>query len=520
MSTVKRNIWTVDPYIYKATSSGVDVFDFDSTDFIATIFHPAGVNSVWADDDYVYMATPDAGVYRATVSGFSAGPYKQYPDLLSNNVLYLHGSGDYLAIATVSGVDSYRISTDDRISTTISGIPDKCYQTAGQEHYFYVNGSDTLFVGTYYSIYNWKYVKHIELDGPIPLEGYQYTFTLSLDDVYSNSYGYDIRVIQGNGIVAPHTIQEWDPGADVVLVARLDKDVTDVYILYGFEDAFQYEGDPTEVYELYDDFDGDDINTDVWEFFSSGSSAFYYVEDSHVGIRATDNVNAGLITLQSITERARVEMRFRRYVHSLAYADIDYMYGFSGGYQTYIGGTGTGSDDPHRLLGRGLDIRGTNYLVDSWRVGELRYTETSQTSIYNGETLTASQTTPDEMHRYFFQIGNTYDLPDIWIDWVIISKLSDDEPSYTEHSAVLTLESNFFTKLYAVYNDSTSYVYSSGLNEIIQASHINDIYVTEGTSQYGNGNVLFLATDLGAVVIEERRGDEENSRFKYYRLDT
>jgi hypothetical protein len=193
LSTINYNIWTVDPYIYKATSSGLEIYDYDSEVLINQISHAAGVNSVWADTNYVYYGTADVGLYRATVSGGSPAVYKQYPDLLSNNVLYLHGNDDYLSIATASGVDSYKISTDDRISTVTSGTPEKCYQTAGQEHYFYTNGTPIKFGGLFHSIYNWKYVKHIELNGPIPLDGYQYTLTLTLDDVYK----HQLRLCQG-----------------------------------------------------------------------------------------------------------------------------------------------------------------------------------------------------------------------------------------------------------------------------------------------------------------------------------
>jgi hypothetical protein len=46
--------------------------------------------------------------------------------------------------------------------------------------------------------------------------------------------------------------------------------------------------------------------------------------------------------------------------------------------------------------------------------------------------------------------------------------------------------------------------------------YINDIHVTNNTSIYG-GNVIFLANSNGIMCIEEKRGDENNCRTKYYK---
>jgi hypothetical protein len=53
-----------------------------------------------------------------------------------------------------------------------------------------------------------------------------------------------------------------------------------------------------------------------------------------------------------------------------------------------------------------------------------------------------------------------------------------------------------------------------------QAVTINDLYIVEGNSAYNNDNIIILGTSAGGIVIEERKGDEVNSRFKFYMLDT
>ena len=69
-------------------------------------------------------------------------------------------------------------------------------------------------------------------------------------------------------------------------------------------------------------------------------------------------------------------------------------------------------------------------------------------------------------------------------------------------------------KLETVYNDDSTYVYSGGDDIIPTISGMNDIYVVSGTN-----NLILLATTDGAVVIEERKGNEVNSRFKYFYIE-
>ena len=74
--------------------------------------------------------------------------------------------------------------------------------------------------------------------------------------------------------------------------------------------------------------------------------------------------------------------------------------------------------------------------------------------------------------------------------------------------------------LHAVYSTASNWTdpdYSYD-DELLYITDINDIFVTEGTSTYSSDNVIFLATDQGVHVVEERKGDETNSRAKRYYL--
>jgi len=69
-------------------------------------------------------------------------------------------------------------------------------------------------------------------------------------------------------------------------------------------------------------------------------------------------------------------------------------------------------------------------------------------------------------------------------------------------------------KLKTVYNDDSTYVYTSGDGIIPTISGMNDLHVVGGTQ-----NLILLATTDGAVVIEENKGSEASSRFKYYYIE-
>lgn len=73
-------------------------------------------------------------------------------------------------------------------------------------------------------------------------------------------------------------------------------------------------------------------------------------------------------------------------------------------------------------------------------------------------------------------------------------------------------------ELVAVYDNLTAvsgYNYTQE-NFFSGSNYINDLHVVEGVSIYNSDNLLLTATDNGIIVIEEKRGDELNSRTKKY----
>lgn len=154
-----KNIWTDDTYIFKATSSGANVYDIGTGTTVAIVQYGTGMSSVWSDDTYLYMGTTNSGVLWLPISVISGSYdltdqlsiYKGYPDITNDYVNYLHGAGNYLCVTTISGVDHINLTTNSGICTTVSGAR-KCYQT--EDGRFYYCFTDDLNV-VYDNTQNW-----------------------------------------------------------------------------------------------------------------------------------------------------------------------------------------------------------------------------------------------------------------------------------------------------------------------------------------------------------------------------
>jgi len=147
-------VWTDSDYVFVATTSGLDIYDVnDDSDRYAYITY-SGFNTVWANDDKVFTGTTNSGVKyidKTCISGSVGSPYDlttclndlsgltYYHELTSDNILYIHGSGDTLCMVTDSGVDVVKIDPQSyRSYTTISGAK-KCFM-ASKKLYYTVSG--------------------------------------------------------------------------------------------------------------------------------------------------------------------------------------------------------------------------------------------------------------------------------------------------------------------------------------------------------------------------------------------
>lgn len=158
-------------YIFRNTASGVVTYNnnyeyvgiipLDSCTYIFT--------AIWASDEYLYIGTTSSGVLRIPITSISGGNYtdfqlyKTYPELTSPDIVDIHGEGDYICIATSSGVNEINISTSANYYTTATGIS-RCFQTLSGIYYILGDTLCSVYdVNSNWSTPNYLYNKHTHI---------------------------------------------------------------------------------------------------------------------------------------------------------------------------------------------------------------------------------------------------------------------------------------------------------------------------------------------------------------------
>jgi hypothetical protein len=140
------NTYVHNSLVFVSTTSGIYAYNEDDLSLVNYMYFP-GTTSVYIDDSYIYLGTSLSGVVRRTLNTVSGSGtfynYKNVPNITSNEVHYVHGSGNYICAATESGVDSYVISSGNRRYVTVSGVS-KCFQTDDGDFYYTTYTQDGL----------------------------------------------------------------------------------------------------------------------------------------------------------------------------------------------------------------------------------------------------------------------------------------------------------------------------------------------------------------------------------------
>lgn len=516
------NIWTTASYIYRTTSSGLSVYDYTTGSLLS--FTPMLCSSVWASDQYVYVGTTNSGVLRSVVSGtMNFVSYKSYPDITANKINYLHGNGDYLCIVTESGVDRYNTFIDDRVFSIVDGIPDKCFQLSNGDYYITTIPEDYV-IGLDDDLARWNYVKTIELSTPIPFDDYQLLLEIHASspynlNSYTNNFGADVRILNDTFECVSYYIEYWDDSLIKIWV-KLNSGVEKLYILYG-NPFVTSTSSAVDTFKLFDDFD-DVTLSDKWIFDNDGySSNIYTISDSIIRLHnAHTNYTLKLYSSDSFSNSIMEHSVGKKLVSEFD-TDLDYVAGFENGVRAYIGCSN--SEPAHYLMSNTSqgEVYGTKYLSTDLTTFSITESENYQASEYDNELLTASGILATTNHPITFYFSNNSAQPDVEIDWIRVRSYDSNPPTIIINASQLVEDVLSFSKLYSIYTSGGGYVYTALTSSgVLNSAYINDIFVTEGTSSDGQGNVIFLATSRGAIILDEKRNDEANCVKKIYLLST
>lgn len=135
--------------VYAVTSAGLFIYDASTEVMYAYATSSGYFNSVWSDDNYVFIGTVSNGIQVLDKDDISSGEIMSYlgdyaraPFLNSDNVIYLHGNSDKLICCTDVGVDIVRRDSSYITNATVSGA-NKCFVTPSYDYYYYTAQNPT-----------------------------------------------------------------------------------------------------------------------------------------------------------------------------------------------------------------------------------------------------------------------------------------------------------------------------------------------------------------------------------------
>jgi hypothetical protein len=541
------NIWTTNNYIFQPTLSGVNVYNSTASVILSDIYCGGGVSSVWADTTYLYIGTMASGIYRCTLSGIESDPqavlYTAYPNITNNVVKSLAGAGNYLCAVTASGVDHIHLDTSNRYYASVEG-GHKCYQTSNGEFYYIKQTKYFDDSNLNDKINNWDYFRTITFSEPIP--DWDYVVEITLEGIESEYYrkinvnGDDLRFIDPYGNLLDYFIDYWEDTANVLIKIK-EKNTEVIYMLYGNQNALPL-SDYTNVYIVYEEFNGqyEDVPPNwlnhKWSGHSLISDDNFKVQDGYLKLCNDEGDRRGINYDNGFISYGKLELEIR-HDDSGGITRFDFQTNFYIGeihYDEVSLGVGIQNNPtteyPHRIITASGSTVGTEIVSTMWKKEEWYHgVDTTMSGVikstFYNETLEA--TGDFNLPCSTILIGNENYSSDTTCDISYI-KFSKQSLFYTPTitvSSELNVDDYFYSSLNAVYDNNQNwtestvgYVYNLDYVGFQNQYVFNDIHVTENTSEYSNDNVIFLATDTGAVIIEERKSDEGNSRVKRYYL--
>lgn len=176
---ILNQIWSDADYVYAAITFGLDIIEMESELKVAYIEQHMGFNTVWANDDRVYLGTSVSGikyVEKTCISGSLVVPldmafclmsYASPDGISSETIRYIHGSGDdYMMCCTDAGVDVYYMKPTLYRSTHVTADAYKCFMTStGKFYYTSTSGSEWLLNRVDNPLWDWVVPDYVYATG-------------------------------------------------------------------------------------------------------------------------------------------------------------------------------------------------------------------------------------------------------------------------------------------------------------------------------------------------------------------
>ena len=155
-------------YVYHSRKSLLDVYSGDTGDKVVSSVYDVNLNSVWADQENVFLGTAGSGVLYFNKSYLSNYPtnsglyneiniYKQYPDITGNSIKCIHGNEEKIAFVTDSGVDYFKKEPNGYRSYTTTTEAEKCFVCAERNFYYTtISGSYSYLNKMNHCLTDWK----------------------------------------------------------------------------------------------------------------------------------------------------------------------------------------------------------------------------------------------------------------------------------------------------------------------------------------------------------------------------
>lgn len=190
------------------------------------------------------------------------------------------------------------------------------------------------------------------------IDDYQTHTTLHHRDGMASDFS-NIRVYDQTGTGMPYCIEDVVSDTSATLWYQIDSDTSTVQVRWGIDGETVDESNPNDIYDLYDTFDGTELNTGTWSLIGSttasvsGGYVRLYGSDGHRLVSNADIPNDAIIETTMYIESADST----RYC-GVSVRDQDYRsYAYSKGYLfTYYPGA---SSRLHESSGAGMTLLDT-----------------------------------------------------------------------------------------------------------------------------------------------------------------